>query len=77
MAMSPWVSASCWAVLGGSWEQTLHCTTQVGSEVTDKFSQSNNNTERGLRPALTLAFNTGRNLPDVTQDIPGERQSSK
>lgn len=58
MAMSPWVSASCWAVLGGNWEQILHCTTQGGSEVTNKFSQSNNNTERGLRSALTPAFNT-------------------
>lgn len=27
--------------------------------------------------ALTLALNTGRNLTDVTQNIPGERQSSK
>lgn len=50
MAMSPWVSASAWAdweaILGESWEQILYSTTQVGSEVTIKFSQSNNNTER-------------------------------
>lgn len=45
MAMSPWVSASCWAdweaVLGERWEQILYSSTQVASEIT-KFSQSNN-----------------------------------
>lgn len=49
MAISPWVSASCWAdweaVLGESWEQILYSITQVGNEVTKKFSQSNK-TER-------------------------------